>query len=150
MEMLVVMLVSSLTITISYTCYTIFSNHYLQYKKNSDELAQYILLDKLLTKDISASKMINRSSEGIECIKRVERIQYKFLPNYVLRRGAITDTFFVTEETPVVYKNQGAIENIPGALVDEVSVTLLYKEEKLYFYYKKEYGADILIMSYKL
>lgn len=149
MEMLVVMLVSSLTITISYTCYAIFSNHYLQYKKNADELSRYILLDKLLTKDISASKSVIRTSEGIECVKKEERIQYEFLPAYVLRRGTLTDTFFVTEETPMVFKNQGTLENIPGALVDEVSMELLFKEEKLYFYYRKEYGADQLILNSK-
>jgi len=145
--MLVVMLVSSLSIGISYTCYTLFSNHYLQYKKNSDELADYILVDKLLTRDISEAKKVTRQPNGIVCIKRKESIQYDFTSSYVLRRGIVVDTFFVKESSPLVCKRKGQLENIPEALIDEIELEVVYKEEKLYFYYDKEYGADVLILN---
>lgn len=143
--MLVVMLISSLSITITYTCYTIFSNHYLSYKKRSDELANYILLDKLLAKDVSSSSRVEKTGLGMNCISKKENIGYEFYDQYVLRRSTIVDTFYIKAVQIPVFKMMGKTENIPGALVEEISLETVYKEEKLYFYYKKEYGADVLI-----
>ncbi len=144
-EMLVVMLISSLSIGITYTCYTIFSNHYLSYKKRSDELANYILLDKLMTKDVSVSAKVEKTSLGMNCISKNGTIGYEFYDQYILRRSTIVDTFYVVMSQPVVFKRMGKTENIPGALVEEIGMETIYKEEKLYFYYKKNYGADVLI-----
>jgi hypothetical protein len=144
-ELLVVMIISSLSIGITYTCYTIFSGHYLSFKKRSDELANYILLDKLLTKDISASKKVGKTSDGINCVLQKKNIQYEFYDTYILRKDLIVDTFpILTAETPV-FKRFGKTENIPGALIEEISMEVLYKDEKLYFYYRKKYGADMLM-----
>jgi hypothetical protein len=145
-EMLVVMLISSLSIGITYTCYTIFSNHYLTYKKSSDELANYILLDKLLTKDISASKKTEKTPEGICCIFQKENICYEFYDSYILRKGIDTDTFSMIAAESPVFKRLGKIENIPGALIQEINLVAVYKGEKLYFYYSKNYGANILMI----
>ncbi len=144
-EMMVVMLISALSIGIAYTCYTIFSNHYLSYKKRSDELAAYVLLDKLLTKDISVSKKVEKTTEGINCVLKKETIKYEFYNGYILRRSTILDTFRIETTATPVCKRVGLVENIPGALIDEMSMEALYKGEKLYFYYKKRYGADVLM-----
>lgn len=144
-EMMVVMLISSLGIGIAYTCYTIFSNHYLSYKKHSDELAEYILMDKLITKDVSASSRVEKISEGIVCRYKKKNVQYEFYQNYVLRRAEIIDTFHIQSTGEPVFKRLGKTENIPGALLEEISFDTKYKDERLYFYYKKQYGADLLM-----
>ncbi len=109
--MLVVMLISALSITITYTCYTIFSNHYLSYKKNSDELANYILFDKLMTKDVSMCRKIEKTTLGITCIYKKERIDYEFYDTYIVRKCTIVDTFFVVSFQPIVFKSMGEMEN---------------------------------------
>lgn len=144
-EMMVVMLVSSLSIGIAYTCYTIFTNHYLSYKKHSDELAEYIVMDKLLTKDISSCGKMEKTNDGILCLYKKKKVQYEFHETYVLRRAEIIDTFHVYPLGEPVFKRLGKKENIPGALLEEVSFDTKYKDERLYFYYKKQYGVDVLM-----
>jgi len=144
-EMLVVMLISALSIGITYTCYILVTKQYLSYKKNSDELAQVFLMDKLLTRDIAGSKKIERTSEGLQCYFQREIISYEFTDSYVLRHAAIVDTFHISIPEETSFKWFDKIENIPGNLVDEVSFAATYKEEKINFYYKKQYGADVLM-----
>jgi len=145
-EMLVVMLVSALSIGITYSCYTIVSNQYSHYKKKSEKLAQLILLDKLLSKDFSSSRKVERTTEGVVCIMPKETIRYEFHENYMLRRGQIVDTFRMQEVKEIVAKRIGNIENIPEKLVDELEFKVVYEGENLYFYHKKKYGADVLMI----
>jgi hypothetical protein len=149
-EMLVVMMISTMSIVITYTCYTIFSNHYLSYKKRSDELATHVVFDRLFAKDISTAKAVQKTAEGVACISKKERIQYEFYEDYILRRGTMPDTFKIRSSSQVSLKKQGKEEYIPGELVDEIIMGIIYKEEKLYFYYKKNYGADVLMSREEL
>lgn len=149
-EMLVVMLISSLGIGIAYTCYTIFSHQYLAYKKGSDELADYILLDRLITTDISKCKRMNKTTEGIECVFSESTVRYEFYEEYVLRRNSATDTFYVQTMGSVIGKRMNKEENIPGTMLDALHFEAAYKKEKMMFLYQKNYGADILMSMEEL
>lgn len=144
-EMLVVMLISAMSIVITYTCYSIFSNHYLSYKKNSDVLANYILFDKLVTKDISACSKVVKTQEGMVCEFKQNAVYYEFSPTYVIRRSTIIDTFHIAAFVDPEFKKMDKILSVPGTLIEEMTFEAIYKEEKLFFYYKKNYGADLLM-----
>jgi hypothetical protein len=144
-EMLVVMLISALSIGITYTCYMIFSNHYTQYKKNSDELAEYILADRLLTKDIASSRYVRKTIDGIVCEYKKEKIYYDFSENAVVRKSTIIDTFHIAMTGIPVCKYAGQEEHLPNALLEEVFIYSKHHDEPLEFYYRKLYGADLLM-----
>jgi len=146
-EMLVVMLVSAISIGITYSCYTIVSKQYSSYKKKSEELSRFILLDRLLCKDFSECKKVQRTQEGIDCISTDKVIKYGFYENYILRRGEGIDTFRLGIMEDMAAKYATASENIPGNIIDELEVNVVYEQENIYFYHQKKYGADILMQT---
>ena len=143
-ELLVVMVISALTISMIYACYRIFSGQYIAYKNSSEEIAQYILLDRLLIQDVSRAERILKSDQGLSMKFNYKEIKYDFTDSSVIRTDKIVDTFNIRPHLVQLNYNDLA-KHIPDQLVDEISFKSIYKEDTLHFLYKKKYAANVLM-----
>lgn len=141
-EMLVVMLISAISIGITYTTYRIFANQYLTYKHNAEDIAQYVVLDRLLSTDFLKSDKVLKTGDGLLIQSKLKEVHYEFREEYVLRRDqSLVDTFKVNP-FHVTYWWNAQEQHLPDRLVDQLKFESNYKEEKLEYVFFKKYGAD--------
>jgi prepilin-type N-terminal cleavage/methylation domain-containing protein len=141
-EMLVVMLISAISIGVTYTTYRIFARQYLTYKHNSEDIAQYVLLDRLLSTDFLKSDKVLKTGDGLLIQLKLREVRYEFGEEYILRRDqSLVDTFKI-QPTGVSYWWDGQEQHVPDRLVDQLKFESTYKEEKLDYVFLKKYGAD--------
>ncbi|MBO9702109.1 MAG: prepilin-type N-terminal cleavage/methylation domain-containing protein [Sporocytophaga sp.] len=143
-EMIVTMLITSVTISIAYSSFRIINGQFGQYKSRSHRNYELVLLDKFMMKDFTNSIRVIRNTEGYSCQYLDKSIDYEFEESYILRKSNLTDTFKLKIVEPKFYF-MNEEEFVPGALIDKVEFTGIIEEESLSFLYKKEYGADILV-----
>lgn len=143
-EMLVVMLISTIAIGIAYASYRIVQGQFQTYKKSSSEISDYLVLDKLITKDFLESDKVFRTSSGFEMIFSDKKIAYEEYEGNLLRKSIVVDTFKIQlSELNASLKTKS--ENLPNALIDQVIITCAYKETPIQFLYSKEYGAAVWV-----
>ncbi|MDF2456907.1 MAG: hypothetical protein K0R51_2900 [Cytophagaceae bacterium] len=141
-EMLVVMLISAVSIGITYTTYRIFANQYISYKRNSETIAQYVTLDRLLATDFLKADKVLKTSDGILVKMQTKEVNYKMNEEYVLRYDhSLIDTFRVGG-VEFTYWWNGEQQHLPDRLIDQLKFESNYKEEKLEYVFLKKYGAD--------
>lgn len=145
MEMVVVMLLTGIVISISFKTFDILTKNYLVFKNNASSISRMALLDRLLTLDITKSKEVRKSEDGFDCLLEENKIQYLVYDEYIVRiQSAVSDTFEIAA-SDAVYKFQHKSSAYQGALMDELGFIFTYKGEALHFYYRKNYGADVLM-----
>lgn len=141
-EMIVTMLITSVTISIAYSSFRIINGQFGQYKTRSHRNYELVLLDKFMMKDFTNASRIVRKSEGYSCQYPDKNIDYEFEDTYILRKSNLIDTFKLKIQEPKFYF-MNEEEFVPGSLIDKVEFTGITEEESLPFI-QKEYGADIL------
>jgi hypothetical protein len=150
LELIVVMIISTLVIAITYKAYDVVLWQYMQFKNNSDKISKLIILDVLLTRDFSESDyVILREERGIDCVYQEKQIGYYFLQEKIIREDqSSVDTFFIKIEN-IQYKQNGISTSKLNMLVDEIRFENL-DETVHHFIYKKVYGADFLMRQEEL
>jgi len=143
-EMIVTMLITSVTISIAYSSFRIINGQFGLYKSRSHRNYELVLLDKFMMKDFTNAARVIRNAEGYSCQYPDKEIDYEFEESYILRKSNLTDTFKLKLMEPKFYF-MNEEEFVPGSLIDKVEFTGIIEEESLSFLYKKEYGADILL-----
>lgn len=147
MEMIIVMLLSSVVFTIAFKSFEIISKHYISYKKNVDEIGDYSLLDRLISTNCLQCKRLEKTADGVLFIYETGRISYVFSQDYILRAQAgILDTFFIEAVShKVSYLGKEVLEE--NMLIDEVNIEGLVKGEVRKFNYSKQYAANEMMLE---
>lgn len=143
-EMLVVMIVSTICISITFTSYKIFSNQYYLYKITSDTVASYHTCDKLMTMDFSQALKVERTIKGLLIYKKDKKVEYEFSEKGIIRNDLLIDTFPVYPLSTEMFLG-GKSQYLPGGLIDEFYFECQFREQNLFFHYQKNYGADVWI-----
>lgn len=143
-EMIVTMLITSVTISIAYSSFRIINGQFGQYKTRSHRNYELVLLDKFMMKDFTNALRIIKNADGYSCQYQDKIINYEFEDSFILRKSNLTDTFKLKIVEPKFYF-MNEEEFVPGSLIDKVEFTGIIEDESLPFLYKKEYGADILL-----
>jgi Tfp pilus assembly protein PilE len=148
MEVTVAMLLAAIVIGITYTAYSIISQSYIAYHNKNEDMAGLVRLDELLKKDFSHADTISKVENGIVCKIDTACVNYEFQPEYIVRHSTIIDTFKLkTTEINMLFENQPITEinNIPEHnRLDEVNITVLFHDEKIPYYYHKQYSSASL------
>ncbi|HEX8545810.1 MAG TPA: hypothetical protein VF691_02550 [Cytophagaceae bacterium] len=147
MEMIIVMLLSSVVFTIAFKSFEIISSHYITYKNNVDEIGDFSLLDRLISNNCLQSKKIERTTDGLDFIFETNRISYEFAPDYILRiQAGVLDTFFLESISyKLLFMNKEVLEE--NNLIDEISLEGKVKGELRNFNYFKQYAANELMLE---
>jgi prepilin-type N-terminal cleavage/methylation domain-containing protein len=143
-ELLVVMVIGTITIAVAYQGYLLFYKQYLSFKDSSGENADISSLETLLLSDIQDSKEVKRNSTGIVCFYKDKQIFYNWSNEFITRKQLVLiDTFKIKNgDLKIKFHGSDAMEN---NLVDEVQFSWISEEEAFSFMFEKEYGADVLI-----
>jgi prepilin-type N-terminal cleavage/methylation domain-containing protein len=146
-ELMVVMVIGTITIAVAYQGYLLFYQQFLSFKTVVNHNAELSLFDALLDSDIKDSKEVKKRASGIVCRYKEREVLYNWSDNYVTRKQElVTDTFyFKISNLKLMFNSKDAQDN---ELIDELSFEKNdIKEEVTPFIYKKWYGADVLINS---
>jgi hypothetical protein len=114
------------------------------YYRNSSELSQYYVLDRLLTRDMAQARELRKTPHGFEALHSDKVVRYEALDQYVLRYDGGCDTFAVRLQSMSCFFN-GQAQHLPQGLVDRCVVAYLLKEQETQCQYRKEYGAEVFI-----
>ena len=147
-EMVVVMLLSSVVMGIVVSSYQIINKQLLFFRKGSSELLEQARLKTLIGKDFIKSDKIYSISNGINCINGTDTIAYSFNENEIIRSfQTVLDTFHinVTESIIILLYDWDATKY---PLISDLILSVTHKKKERNFHYNKTYGADVL-MAYK-
>ena len=147
-ELVVVMILTSIIVGIVYSAYSIVGNQYTGYKKINTQNSRVALLSMLLNKDFSTSCFIKSGEDKIFFYdKENNTITYEFWENCITRNSnAVTDTFFISSlNVEMKFLNQK--QQFHNSLVDELNFETAIFEEQQLFHFKKKYAADILMKN---
>lgn len=147
MEMLVAMIIGGIVVGICYFCYDVIYKQYHQYKTMNEKIVEASVLNGVLGKDFLQAKFITKEGNGISVVSKEPPIHYMFDQEYLVRKADETrDTFFVAS-FQLQLKFQNDVQDMEEGLVDELSFTTTFFEEKeeSVFHFKKIYGADVLM-----
>ena len=139
-EMTVVMLLSTVVISMAYFAFELLSKRYLKYKAQTEVYYKLTLLDQLLSKDFFLADSIKTDGEMLHTFQGNTICKYEFSQKYVVRQAASqTDTFYCKIQKHELLYNQQPI--LPGDIVDQLNLSLLFEEKKLDYIYSKHYDA---------
>lgn len=144
LEMVIVMLLSSMVIAIGYQGYVMFYRQFLGFRGRADANARISMFDSRIFSDCADSREVRKTGNGIAFIFKNKTITYLIEgDNIVRRQEAVQDTFQLA--TPEVSMKFGGLPAEVSGLVDEINIETRSGEEVTTFRYRKRYGADVII-----
>jgi prepilin-type N-terminal cleavage/methylation domain-containing protein len=149
MEMTIAMLISAIVIGITYSAYTIISRSYTIYQTKNDGLALLSRIDQLLVKDFAHAEMISKTLDGLLLTSRLDTVAYVFAPDFIVRKGAVIDTFKVqTSGLSTLFENQPVSEvsvESEQNRIDELFFFIVLKNGNMPYHYQKPYSSVNLL-----
>ena len=149
MEITVAMLISAIVIGLAYTCFNIIYQQYHAFHERQSELMKIDQLNKVLQEDFDRAETILQNDDDIIIKNKDSQLSYRIQPEYILRISNTTDTFKVnTQEVTRYFEGRHLTEqsDLPeDNRMDELSFTIIYHEEKIPYYYTKQYSSQDLI-----
>lgn len=144
-EVTVVMLLTAITIAITYNAYRMVSNSYFKFDEKNKKIAEFLLMDKLFKKDIDFAHLINRTENGLQLKNINGNITYDFKPEYIIRNQyqLRNDTFFVKNANLYMTYENEPIE--VDKRVDELTFSADIMKTTSQLHYKKTYSSDELM-----
>lgn len=143
-ELLVVMVIGSITIAVAYQGYILFYKQYLSFKISSGKNAEVSTLETLLLSDMEDSKEVKKSGNGIVCFYKDKQILYSWSEDFITRKQfSVIDTFKLKNvDLKIKFNSKDGIEN---TIIDELQFNWVNESEQFPFIFHKQYGADVLI-----
>lgn len=149
MEITVAMLISAIVIGMAYTCFNIIYQQYHTFNTKQAELVEIDQLNKVLQHDFDKAEIILQDNDDIVLKNKDDQLTYHIQPDYILRIANAVDTFKVnTQEVTRYFEGQtlDTESDLPeNNRIDELSFTIIYHNEKIPYYYFKQYSSQDLI-----
>ena len=113
-ELLVVMLITSIIIMLTFNILRLTQNQLTYLQKISNKNTEVQLLHRVLLKDFNTHKVYVTSKNNLLCTNSLDSISYQITPNYVIR---MLDTFHIKIQEAHTYLNNrkvsvGSIDGI--------------------------------------
>ncbi len=149
MEISIVMLISAIVIGIAYTAFNIINQSYRSFQHKNENIAVLIRLDELLKKDFSRANTISKTTNGIFVKTGPDSVIYEFERDFTVRTSTIIDTFKLNVQDVVTTFETSPITAISPVTeqnrIDELNFSILFENEKIPYYYHKQYSSANLI-----
>lgn len=137
-EMLVVMLLSSITVGIIYVTYYSISMYYIRYSTQQIELERANVFFSRLSVDFDECLSVTKLSSGILCSQTVGTVEYHFFPEYSIRRQlSVVDTFPGVNAVAFRYGSQDRVEEL--GLIDELEISAWLHARQVTLRFVKDY-----------
>lgn len=139
-EMLVVLILTGLVVSLSYSAYEIFLSYRISYLKSSRHLSQLEMLHLVLEKDFSQASSIKEQSGSIRFENPdASLFLYHFNESNIVREQEFrADTFYLFNE------GVAEIQTVPNTgLITKLSINLSTENKPLSFIFTKEYGPAL-------
>ena len=143
LEMLVVMVLTGIVFGIGYTTYDLMHKQFAQYESHHEELLRLEQLKTLLKTDFFEARKITKNHSGIRIEQMEETIAYLFENEHIIRlKMGVNDTFhYPTGEVNMFYEKQR--QDFQEALIDQLSVEVVYKGQSQTLSFLKKYDAAL-------
>ncbi len=149
-EMLVVLVLSSIVVAIIYVSYSRVQSFYRSVSKKYQTSEDFGALIYTIRKDINASDAVLKTEEGVSCVFREREVSYAFTPSYVVRRQSeVVDTFNCLNLEAYVLFSGSKVEQ-PRRPVDQVVLVVSGKEEDMHTFRHLKYYDQRSLMRYDL
>lgn len=151
LEMTIAMLLAAITIGITYTAFSMIGQSYKRFDKDNKEHASFVLVDKLLQKDIQGAVLVSSTLEGIDIRDSNGSISYKFTVDYILRDQyeISRDTFHIpNRDMRVLFENEEI--RTEGLPVDHIAFFVTLNSREFPLVYHKYYSSTELIQLQQL
>jgi hypothetical protein len=149
LELLFVMILTTLIIGIGYLTFNISTKQLHSYRKNSKKISEIFLVTMLLNKDFTEAKSVLKVNDSLILTGDVNiLLQYLFTEEYIVRNAnLVSDTFY--------YKTQNRSEkfldkpaDVNYGLVDEIYFEIKTDDEHAeIFHAMKAYSAEALMLQ---
>lgn len=141
MELLVVMVISSLVIALTYNLLTYFYKEYYSYKDVNNIYYNWNKLEDNIAEDVFKSKKIEIKSNSFLISTSDQEIEYVFESNRVIRLSDIEDVYPIGQ----VYFEYGLLGS--SMLIDEITCNLILNDFKYQFKIEKRYDYLTIFKS---
>ncbi|WP_407427537.1 hypothetical protein [Arcticibacter sp.] len=151
LEMTIAMLLAAITIGITYTAFSMIGQSYRHFDKDNKEHTSFVLVDKLLQKDIQGAVLVSSTSEGIDIKDSKGNIRYIFTADYILRDQyeVSRDTFYIpNRDLRALFENEEVMTE--ERLVDYIAFFATLNSREFPLVYRKYYSSTELIQLQKL
>ncbi len=145
-ELMITMLISSISFGIIYSGYEIVSKQYRSYKSSNEIIADALYLNVLMASDFSKARDAKKNDDGFQLIDYENRSTiYELSTEYIVRKVSFSiDTFKVPVKN-ISYLMQNSDVNAEPYFIDEVSFNVGINKQTQTFHYKKQYDAAFLM-----
>lgn len=121
MEIMTVLVLSTIVVTLAYYTLNMISRQYFRYQQYQENLTGTLRFYGLLQREVNASNDMKLNSRQLILRRKAREIIYAFEEDFVIRRqGENPDTFYVTIEN---------IQYLPLGGYEGIELTFLNKEE---------------------
>ena len=144
-EVTVAMLLAGISILIALTAYQLVSRSYFRFDEKNQAMSEFLVVDRLLKKDIHEAFKIINTGEGIALETQRGTVSYEFEHAYILRNqyGIRKDTFFIrTNAWSTMFENETVIIT---ELADEIIIETEMMKRSSILHYKKSYSIHELM-----
>lgn len=151
LEMTIAMLLAAITIGITYTAFSMIGQSYKRFDKDNKEHASFVLVDKLLQKDIQGAVLVSSTLEGIDIKDGKGNIRYIFTADYILRDQyeVSRDTFYIpNRDLRILFENEEVTTE--GRPVDHIAFFAALNSLEFPLVYHKYYSSTELIQLQQL
>ena len=146
LELLVVLIISTIVIGLGSSVFQITNNFFLDYKTINKSISDASLLNALLSRDVLSAKIVIRKLNGFETINpHSESISYLFSEKYIIRsQNSMCDTFYFSAKN-ISFKFNGEDKQEINEPFDEIyfETGILKRNEQ--FHYVKKYDNCALM-----
>lgn len=146
MEVTIAMVLAAISIAISFTVYQLLNKAYQQFDTKNKVAAEFMMLDQLLKKDISAADQVIHDEGHLVCRKAEQQIIYSFEEEFMTRNhdNIRVDSFFIANRSVQFY-----FENLPteDSKVDCLEFEAEFNGKYMPVKYQKDYSAQALMES---
>ena len=152
LELLFVMILTTLIIGIGYFAFIFSVKQLYSYKENSKKIADAFQLTMLLNKDFAEAKSVLKINDTLAFTGILDsRLQYFFNDEYIIRNiNTISDTFYYTTQNRSE-KFLSTLADAHKGLVDEIYFEIkINKEQFEIFHALKSYSAEALMQNESL
>jgi hypothetical protein len=141
MEMIVVMIISSVVVTMSYTVFSkiVLLNHKVGdiYTKNYNVM----LFNRLLAADFIKADVIRKEADGFSCVYKDHTVVYDLKGQLIRKQYLLVDTLFSVVDADIEYQYVDQAKSIVKGII----VSGNHDQQPIRMIYAKEYGSNLLM-----
>lgn len=146
-ELIVVMLISTLVISFCYTALEFTSERNQAFTKKSDLLYEHESFVNQLQKDLLNAQSIKKKGHNILIITADSfNREYSFGDSTLLTINQETLSFKVKTRPPELFY-LGEVQHVDNEFVDKIRLPIVIQKETITVDFLKSYGADVLLSN---